>query len=261
MDATSGAIGTKETAVLRLRGVTKYFGGILALEAIDLEVDRGEIVGLVGDNGAGKSTLVKIIMGVHKPDAGEMYFNGQKVLFQSPLDARKAGIEPVYQDLALIDLMSTYRNFYLGREPKRWRGPMRLLDFPKMKEVTEKSLASVGIRLRDLDQPVSVLSGGERQSLAISRAFVFGARLILMDEPVAALSVKETNKVLGSIRAITSQGGSVVIVAHNIYQIHPIVDRFYVLSRGRELGQFKKGEVTPGEIIEMLVKDYPGDET
>jgi len=256
MEATRLAIGTEGTAVLRLRGVTRYFGSIAALDGIDLEVNRGEIVGLVGDNGAGKSTLVKIMMGVHKPHAGEIYFNGEKVLFHSPIDARKAGIEAVYQDLALIDLMNTYRNFYLGREPKRWRGPMRLLDFPKMKEVTQKSLASVGIRLRDIDQPVSVLSGGERQCLAISRAFFFGARLIIMDEPVAALSVRETNRVLESIRAIASQGGSVVIVAHNIYQIYPIVDRFYVLSRGRELGQFKKGEVTPEEIIEMLVGDH-----
>jgi simple sugar transport system ATP-binding protein len=260
MEATRPAIGAEGTAVLRLRGVTKYFGGISALDGIDFEVQRGEIVGLIGDNGAGKSTLVKIIMGVHKPDAGEMYFNGEKVLFHSPIDARKAGIEVVYQDLALIDLMSTYRNFYLGREPKRWRGPLRLLDFPKMKEVTERSLAAVGIRLPDLDQPVSVLSGGERQSLAISRAFFFGAHLMLLDEPVAALSAKETNKVMGSIRTVADQGGSVVIIAHNIYQIHPIVDRFYVLSRGRELGQFKRGEVTPEEIIEILVGDHNCEE-
>jgi len=133
-------------------------------------------------------------MGVHKPDAGEMYFNGEKVLFHSPIDAWKAGIEPVYQGLALIDLISTYRNFYLGREPKCPRGSMRLLDFAKMKEVTQKALTSVGIDPQDLDQAVSVLSGGERQSVAISRAFFFGAQLMHMDEPVAALSLKRQRK-------------------------------------------------------------------
>jgi simple sugar transport system ATP-binding protein len=185
-----------------MRGIVKRFGPVLALDGVDFRVGRGEVVGLVGDNGAGKSTLAKIMVGYYRPDAGEIYFEGRRVVFRSPADARRLGIEIVYQDMALVPYMSVYRNIFLNRELARGFGPFKVLDKARMRRIAAKLLEDLGIARRDPDVEVGVLSGGERQSIAIARAVYFGAKLIILDEPTSALSVKETERVLGYVASL-----------------------------------------------------------
>ena len=236
-----------------LQDVTMNFGNVVAIEGVVFEVGRGEIVGLVGDNGAGKSTLVKVMNGFYAPDLGVMRFKGKPVRFTSPRHARSVGIETVYQDLALIPALSIWRNFFLGRELKQGRRPFRILAAKTMREITMANLASMGLtRLRSPDEPVDILSGGERQALAIARARYFGGSLLLLDEPTSALSVKETEKVSEAVQIARGSGLGVVIIDHNIGHVHRICDRIVIMENGRVIRSVRREDVTAQHVADLV---------
>lgn len=245
-------------ALFEAEGIAKRFGGVVALEGVDFEIRAGEAVGILGDNGAGKSTFVKIASGVQRPDRGRLRFAGEEVHFRSSLDARRVGIETVHQDLALVDTLSIVRNFFLGSEIRR--GPF--LDLAKMTEETQQALDEIGLRnLRDVRQDVSVLSGGERQAVSIGRAIFFGRRMLILDEPTSALSVKETEKVFDYVHSARSLGLAVVVVMHNLAHIREIVDRFVVFWHGRKVADFANAGHTERELAEFIMFGGPQAET
>ena len=245
----------KNPPLLKMVNISKRFGAVQALKRVSLTLHRGEVLGLVGDNGAGKSTLIKILVGIYPPDEGEIYFEGKKVLFSSPLEARMAGIETVHQNLALVDIMSVMRNFYLGREIYKG-GPFRFLCKKRMSEECMKRLSEIGIHIRSPEEPVSVLSGGERQAIAIARAIHFGAKLLVLDEPTAFLSVKETRKVQDIVMDAKKRQISCIFITHNIWHVYEVADKFMILNRGVKLGEFYKEDVTPDDIAEIIAKGY-----
>ena len=238
--------------LLEVRHASKMFGQVRALNNVSFSVNKAEIVGLVGDNGAGKSTIISTLMGVYPPDEGEIFFDGKRVRFSSPREAREAGIEPVYQQASLVDLMSLWRNFFLGREITRRIGPFRYLDKKAMKEASIAITRDIGVGLRTPDANVSFLSGGERQSICIGRSMYFDAKLLLLDEPTTALSVKETRRVLNFAAESRERGISVIIVDHNIHHIYPVVDRFVVLDRGSKVAELVREEVTAEDVIQVI---------
>jgi simple sugar transport system ATP-binding protein len=240
--------------VLEVRNLSKSFGAVQALAGVSFTVDRGEIVGLVGDNGAGKSTIINLLMGVYPPDTGEIYFEGRRVAFHSPRDSRATGIEPVYQNAAVVDLMNLWRNFYLGREMKRRLGPISVLDKKEMRKRSIEMMWDIGVHVRGADESVQYMSGGERQSLCIGRCMEFSGRLLLLDEPTAALSLKETDKVLKFAESVREKGLSEIIVDHNITHIYPIVDKFVVMGRGRKVTELQKADVSVEDVIGTLMK-------
>jgi simple sugar transport system ATP-binding protein len=243
---------SKKGPVLRVIELSKSFGGVQALKKISFDLDSQEIVGLVGDNGAGKSTLINLLMGVFPPDEGEIYFDGEAAYFSSPEESRKAGIEPVYQQTTLIDLMNLWRNFFLGREITYKVGPFSFLDKEAMEKASMNLMNKIGVHVRSGHEGVNFLSGGERQSVCLGRCMHFKAKLLLLDEPTAALSVKETEKVLDFIGKVKEQGLSVIIVDHNIYHIYPIVDKFVILDRGIKIAEFRKDDLSPEDIIQTI---------
>mgnify|MGYP000374335523 CR=1 FL=1 len=238
--------------LLELRDVGKNFGTVIALDGISTTVRAGEVTCVLGDNGAGKSTLIKIFAGVHRPDRGEMLLDGRPVSFGAPREALDAGIATVYQDLAMIPLMAIWRNFFLGSEPTRGWGPFRRFDAAAARAETRRALAEMGIDIRDPDQPVGTLSGGERQSVAIARALHFGARVLILDEPTSALGVTQAGVVLRDITRARERGVGVVLITHNPHHAHPVGDRFLILNRGRSLGSYAKGEVTREELTHLM---------
>jgi simple sugar transport system ATP-binding protein len=238
--------------LLKLDGVGKSYVGTNALTGVSLEVDAGQVLCLLGDNGAGKSTLIKILSGVHPPDSGEILVDGETVVLGSPRDALQRGIATVYQDLAMIPLMSISRNFFLGAEPVSGIGPFKTLDIRQADRVTRTALKGMGIDLRDTSQPVGTLSGGERQSVAIARAIHFGAKVVILDEPTSALGVKEAAVVLRFIANARDQGVGVILITHNINHAFPVGDRFTILDRGTSKGTFDKAELTPGHLLELM---------
>jgi len=238
--------------LVEMKKISKSFGHIDALKNVDFVVNHREIVGLLGDNGAGKSTLIKILTGVYSPDSGSIYLDGEKVQFSSTRGAMEKGIETVYQDLALVDLMSISRNFFLGREPKKKIGFIKILDKRFMRDTASRCLKEIGIQARSCDEAVSNLSGGERQSIAIGRAMYFGARLLILDEPTAALSIKESNHVLQYALEARDRGLSVIFISHNVHHVYSIADRFTIMERGEKMGVFSKSEVTAEQIAEMI---------
>jgi len=240
--------------LVEMKDIRKEFGKVRALNHVDFRVGQKEVVGLLGDNGAGKSTLIKILVGLYPPDQGEIFFEGRKVRFSSPQEARAVGIETVYQDLALVPLMSISRNFFLGREPTRKIGPFRFLQKKSMDKDCHEILVEIGIGVRSPSENVEFLSGGERQAISIGRAMYFGAKLLVLDEPTAALSIKETNKVLDYVLQAREKGLSVIYITHNIYHVFPIADRFTALDRGVKVGDFNKTDTTPEKIIEIICK-------
>ncbi len=243
----------KNQNLIEMKNIHKHFGTVTALRDVGFNVKHQEIVGLVGDNGAGKSTLIKILTGVFPPDHGEIYFEGKQIKLSSPKKARDLGIETVHQNLALIDLMSIARNFFLGREPVLHLGGLiNVLDKNKIDDTTEKVLKDIGINVRSVDEEVSILSGGERQSVAIGRAIYFGAKLLVLDEPTAALSIKESHKVLDYVLEAKKRGLSVIFITHNIYHVYSVADRFTILEHGEKLGDFKKEEVCTDDLIEVI---------
>jgi simple sugar transport system ATP-binding protein len=243
---------TEQTPLLEVRNVSKYFGRVHALREISMTLMPGEVMCLLGDNGAGKSTLIKMLSGVYTPDEGEYVFNGAPTNFGSPRDALKAGIATVYQDLAMIPLMSVSRNFFLGAEPRKGFGPFKIFDVETADRLTRQELAKMGIAIRDTSQPVGTLSGGERQSVAIARAVYFGARVLILDEPTAALGVKEAAVVLRYIAQARARGLGVIFITHNVHHAMPIGDRFTILTRGRSYGTFRRGDVTREEVETMM---------
>jgi len=226
---------------LEIRDATKVFGSVEALGGVSLDVRAGEVHCLLGDNGAGKSTLIKILSGAHAPTSGEIRFEGAVVRFASPRDALDHGIATVYQDLALIPLMSVARNFFLGREPTR--GPLRWLDLATCRRVAIEELQHFGLELRDPDQPAGTLSGGERQCLAIARAVHRGARVVILDEPTAALGVTQTEQVLQTIRRLRERDLGILLITHNARHAHTVGDRFTILERGRGVDSFARDEI------------------
>ena len=239
--------------LLALQDVTMNFGNLVAIEGVMFEVRRGEVVGLVGDNGAGKSTLVKVMNGFYHPNTGTMRFKGKPVIFSSPRDARSVGIETVYQDLALIPALSMWRNFFLGREIRVGSRPFRFLAKATMREIAMSNLREMGLtRLRSPDEPVDILSGGERQALAIARARYFGGSLLLLDEPTSALSVKETEKVSEAVQTARNSGLGVVIIDHNIGHVHGICDRIVIMEGGRVLRSVRSDEITAQHVSDLV---------
>ena len=243
---------TNDTPLLEARGISKYFGHVVALEDISMDVRPGEVMCLLGDNGAGKSTLIKTFSGVHQPTEGTLLIDGEEVLLNSPRDAIDRGIATVYQDLAMIPLSGISRNFFLGREPTKGVGPFKRFDVAKADQVTREELKKIGIELRDTSQPVSTLSGGERQSVAIARAVHFGAKVLILDEPTSALGVKQAAIVLRYIAHAKEQGLGIIFISHNVYHAHPIGDRFTVLERGRSVGTFEKDEISIEELERQM---------
>jgi simple sugar transport system ATP-binding protein len=238
--------------LLELRDVGKTFGTVIALDGISTSVRAGEVTCVLGDNGAGKSTLIKILAGVHRPDRGEVLLDGAPAQWSAPREALDAGIATVYQDLAMIPLMAVWRNFFLGREPTRGWGPLRRFDSAQARRITRQALGEMGIDIRDPDQPVGTLSGGERQSVAIARAVHFGARVLILDEPTSALGVRQAGVVLRYIAQARDRGVGVVFITHNPHHAFPVGDRFLLLGRGRSLGDFAKDEITQEEVTRLM---------
>jgi len=241
-----------QTPIVQMKNIEKHFGSVIALAGVSLDVVPGECHCLLGDNGAGKSTFIKTMSGVHKATKGEIYFEGKPMNFDRPRDAINAGIATVYQDLAMIPLMSVSRNFFMGNEPLRRVGPLKLFDHERANEVTMNEMRNMGINLRGPDQAVGTLSGGERQTVAIARAVHFGAKVLILDEPTSALGVRQTANVLSTIDKVRQQGIAVVFITHNVRHALAVGDRFTVLNRGKTLGTAKRGEITPDELQDMM---------
>jgi simple sugar transport system ATP-binding protein len=240
--------------LLRLSGVGKRYGAVSALAGVDLEVEGGQIACVLGDNGAGKSSLIKIVAGLHQPDEGVVEMEGEPVRFQSPRQAIERGIATVYQDLAIAPLMPVWANFFLGRELRRGSGPFARMDIAAMRRVAREALAEMGIDLPDLERPIGGLSGGERQCVAIARAIHFGARILILDEPTAALGVKQAGVVLRYVAAAKARGVGVIFITHNPHHAHAVGDRFLLLQRGRSQGCFSRAEV----VVEDLARRMAG---
>ncbi len=239
-------------ALVEMRSVSKHFGSVNALREVSLEVHAGGVTCVLGDNGAGKSTLIKVLSGVFPPDSGEMVIDGTPVHFASPRVARSYGIATVFQDLATVPLMSLWRNFFLGNEPTRGRGRLRRMDIRRAKSVMHEEMAKMGIEVRDPDQPVGTLSGGERQAVAIARAVYFGASVLILDEPTSALGVRQSGIVLKYILQARDLGRGVIFITHNPHHAYPVGDRFVLLQRGRLLGSYQKAETTVEHLTEMM---------
>ena len=240
------------SAIVEMRNITKHFGHVIALAGVSFDIRAGECHCLLGDNGAGKSTFIKIMSGVYKPSGGEVLVNGAPNLFQSPRDAMNAGIATVYQDLAMIPLMSVSRNFWMGREPERGVWPFKTFDTAKADDITVKEMRKMGISLRGPDQAVGTLSGGERQTVAIARAVYFGAKALILDEPTSALGVRQTANVLSTIDRVRKQGIGVVFITHNVRHALAVGDRFTVLNRGQTLGTAERGTVDAAALQDMM---------
>lgn len=238
--------------LLEAEHISKYYGNVVALNDVSAHVNAGEVTCILGDNGAGKSSFIKILSGVHQHDAGHLRVDGEEVRFGSPRDARAKGIATVYQDLAMVPLMSIWRNFFLGAEPRKGIGPLQWFDAPTAKRVVQKELREMGIDIRDPDQPVGTLSGGERQSVAIARAVYFGARVLILDEPTSALGVKQAGVVLKYILQARDRGVAVIFITHNPHHAYPVGDRFVILNRGQSLGNYAKKDVDRQELVRLM---------
>lgn len=243
---------TAAPPLLEVRNIGKTYGSILALHGVSASIGVGQVLCVLGDNGAGKSTFIKILAGAHQHSEGELLSYGEPRTFSSPRDALDLGIATVYQDLAVVALMPVWRNFFLGSELTRGVGPLRRLDVAGMRRITKEELAKMGIDLRDVDQPIGTLSGGERQSVAIARAVYFGAKVVILDEPTAALGVKQAGVVLKYIAQARDRGLGVVFITHNPHHAYPVGDSFLLLRRGTSLGLFAKSEITIEEMTGLM---------
>ena len=250
--ATSTSPAAPGTPVIAVRDIGKRYGNIIALADVTTSVEAGSVTCVLGDNGAGKSTFIKILAGAHAHTDGELLVDGEPTRFGSPREALAAGIATVYQDLAVVPLMPVWRNFFLGSEVTRGAGPLKRLDVGFMKKTTKSELAAMGIDLRDVDQPIGTLSGGERQCVAIARAVYFGARVLILDEPTAALGVKQSGVVLRYIAKARDRGLGVVFITHNPHHAYPVGDRFMILRRGRSMGDFPKADMQLDELTGMM---------
>ncbi|NOD64239.1 MULTISPECIES: ATP-binding cassette domain-containing protein [unclassified Ruegeria] len=247
-----GDAATDVAPIVEMKNIEKHFGNIIALAGVSFDVKPGECHCLLGDNGAGKSTFIKTMSGVHKPTKGEIFFEGKPLHFDTPRDAMEAGIATVFQDLAMIPLMSVTRNFFMGREPTKGKGLMKRFDVEQANDVCMEEMRKMGINLRGPDQAVGTLSGGERQTVAIARAVYFGAKILILDEPTSALGVRQTSNVLATIDKVRSQGVGVVFISHNVRHALAVGDRFTVLNRGKTLGTATRGEITPEQLQDLM---------
>lgn len=238
--------------IIRMTEIEKHFGSVIALAGVTVEFHPGECHCLLGDNGAGKSTFIKTMSGVHKPTAGKIEFEGKEMNFADPRDAITAGIATVYQDLAMIPLMSVSRNFFMGNEPTKKIVGLSFFDHELANDVTMTEMSKMGINLRGPDQAVGTLSGGERQTVAIARAVHFGAKVLILDEPTSALGVRQTANVLATVDKVRKQGIAVVFITHNVRHAMAVGDRFTVLNRGKTFGTAVRGEITPEELQDMM---------
>ncbi len=238
--------------ILEVHGLGKSYGSFRALHGVSTSVGAGEVLCVLGDNGAGKSTFIKILSGAHRHSEGELLANGAPRTFESPRDALDLGIATVYQDLAVVPLMPVWRNFFLGAELTRGVGPFRHLAVKAMRAITGQQLATMGIDLADVDQPIGTLSGGERQSVAIARAIYFGAKVVILDEPTSSLGVKQAGVVLKYIAQARDRGLGVVFITHNPHHAYLVGDRFLLLKRGTSLGNFTKSEITIEEMTRLM---------
>ncbi|MEU4874650.1 MULTISPECIES: ATP-binding cassette domain-containing protein [Streptomyces] len=238
--------------LVELTDVSKRYGAARALEGVALEVHAGEVTCVLGDNGAGKSTLIKIISGLHRPDGGVLRIDGEETTLSSPREALDRGIATVHQNLAVVPLMPVWRNFFLGSEPRKGAGPFKRLDVDLMRRTTHAELLKMGIDLRDVDQPIGTLSGGERQCVAIARAVYFGAKVLVLDEPTAALGVKQSGVVLRYVAAARDRGLGVVLITHNPHHAHLVGDRFVLLKRGTMVGSHTRDSVTLDELTRQM---------
>jgi simple sugar transport system ATP-binding protein len=248
--ASSGA-GSR-VPVLEGRELSRRFGSVVALEGVSLAVEEGTVTCVLGDNGAGKSTLIRILSGVHLPTGGALFMDGEEIRLDSPREARSRGIATVHQNLGVIPLMSVWRNFVLGAEPVRGWGPFRRLDVAAARRTATEEMDRMGIQVRDPEQPVGVLSGGERQSLAIARALHQGARVLILDEPTAALGVRQARLVLDHVVKARERGAAVVLITHNPVHALQVGDRFLVLARGRSVALRERGETDEGELSTLM---------
>jgi simple sugar transport system ATP-binding protein len=242
------------SALVEMKNIHKWFGSVHALKGVDFSVTPSEIVGLVGDNGAGKSTLIKILTGVLQQDEGEIYFNGKKVKFSSPREARDNGIETIYQEQALADDLSVTRNMFMGKELQKSIGPIKLLDHKNMKKESGRILGELGLKIASMDQEARFCSGGERQGIAIARAMYFKAKLVILDEPTRALGVVGVRRVLGLVKELKSRGIASIFISHNLYHVYPVADRFVVLVRGKKVGDSLKKDTSIGKLTKLMLK-------
>jgi len=245
----------EKNIILQAKGLSKHFGGVCALDNVDIELYRGEVLGIVGDNGAGKSTLIKIISGVYKKDKGEIYLDGEKVEINSPGDAKLLGIETVYQDLALVDEFDVPANIFLGREIvyKNFLGKLlRFLNNKKMYEESKNLMDNLNINLGNLSREILYYSGGQRQAVSLSKILYWGKKIAILDEPTAALGVREGQKALELVRTLKEHGLSIIIISHNLQHVFSIVDRIMVLRRGKRVGVKNSHEVSANDIVSMI---------
>lgn len=243
---------TAAPPILEVMDIGKTYGSVLALHGVSASVRVGQVLCVLGDNGAGKSTFIKILAGAHGHTEGTLLAYGVERRFSNPREALDLGIATVYQDLAVVPLMPVWRNFFLGSEITRGPGPFRRLDVNAMRSITKDELAKMGIDLRDVDQPIGTLSGGERQSVAIARAVYFGAKVVILDEPTSALGVKQAGVVLKYIAQARDRGLGVVFITHNPHHAYPVGDRFLLLKRGTSIGDFAKSEITIEEMTRLM---------
>ena len=239
--------------VLEAKNISKYFGTITALENVNLTVREGECLGVVGDNGAGKSTFMKVLSGLYKPSSGSLFFDGNKEILNSPKDSQNLGLEMVYQDLALAGNLPIGENIFLGREPTKKFGFLKLLDYKKIKELSEAHLDKLKIHVKSADQKVEELSGGQRQAIAIARATAFNSKIVIMDEPTAALAIKEVGKVLDLINSLKKMGVSVIIISHRMDDIFAVSDRVMALFQGTNFAESELSKTTRNEVIGWIM--------
>lgn len=241
-------------ALLEVRGLSKHFGAVRALNDFNMTINRGEVVALAGDNGAGKTTMIKTISGVFQPTAGEIYLKGAPISFSTPQDARDKGIETIYQDLALADNLSIGANIFLGREPMTKRfGFLPVLDRATMRKAARETMALLDFHVSRLDAPVSNFSGGQRQAVAIGRAVHWDAQILIMDEPTAALGVPEQRKVISLIHQLKAQGRGIIFISHNLQDIFAVSDRIVVMRRGIKAGERRISETTHDEVVKLMI--------
>jgi D-xylose transport system ATP-binding protein len=244
-----------ETPLLEIRDLSKTFGSVQALADVDFEVRAGEVMALVGDNGAGKSTLIKCVAGIHGYDSGEISFAGEEVHIHGPKDAAKLGIEVVYQDLALCDNLDVVQNMYLGREVRDF---LFRLKEPVMEQRTAETLKSLAVTtIRSIRQPVASLSGGQRQSVAVAKAVQWNSKLVILDEPTAALGVAQTRQVLELVKRLAEQGLAVVLISHNLHDIFEVATRITVLRLGRDVGVYERAKTTEQEVVHAITAGVP----
>jgi simple sugar transport system ATP-binding protein len=246
-------VSSSKNIVLEAKNISKYFGTITALENVNLTVRQGECLGVVGDNGAGKSTFMKVLSGLYKPSSGSLFFDGNKEILNSPKDSQNLGLEMVYQDLALAGNLPIGENIFLGREPTKNFGFLKLLDYKKIKELSEAHLDKLKIQVKSAEQKVEELSGGQRQAIAIARATAFNSKIVIMDEPTAALAIKEVGKVLDLINSLKKIGVSVIIISHRMDDIFAVCDRVMALFQGTNFAESELSKTTRDEVIGWIM--------